>query len=185
VRLAAVERRLGRPGHVVILAALIGCGGAAASVSEEPCAGREGDGARAGSGGDDGAATTVAPEGPEDAAAAGADNPLDAEYAGAPALRTLEGRVSYYHDSLAGNPTASGEPYDPSAFTAANRTLPFGTIVRVVRRDTGATVVVRVNDRGPFGRRQRILDLSRAAAEKLDMIRAGVIDTRVEVLHEP
>jgi rare lipoprotein A len=57
--------------------------------------------------------------------------------------------------------------------------------VRVVRVDTGASVVVRVNDRGPFRDRRRILDLSRAAAEQLDMIRAGVIDIRAEILERP
>jgi len=96
--------------------------------------------------------------------------------------REFTGRASYYHDSLAGNRTASGERYDPTAFTAASRTLPFGTELRVTRVDTGATVDVRVNDRGPFGRRTRILDLSRAAAERLDMIRAGVVRVRVRVL---
>lgn len=93
-----------------------------------------------------------------------------------------EGRASYYADSLAGNRTASGEPYDPRALTAASRDLPFGTRVRVTRIDTGATVVVRINDRGPFRDESRILDLSRAAAEQLDMIREGVVDIRAEVL---
>jgi rare lipoprotein A len=104
-------------------------------------------------------------------------------WASAPAIETLEGRVSYYHDSLAGNSTASGEPYDPSALTCASRDLPFGTLIRVVRPDTGAFVIVRVNDRGPWGRRRpRILDLSRAAAEAIDMIRAGVIEVRAEIV---
>ncbi len=94
----------------------------------------------------------------------------------------LEGRASYYADSLAGNSTASGEPYDPSAHTAASRDLPFGTRVRVTRVDNGRTTEVRVNDRGPFGDRRRILDLSRAAAEDLDMIRAGVVEIRAEIL---
>lgn len=99
-----------------------------------------------------------------------------------PARRILRGRASYYHDSLAGNPTASGEPYDPRRRTAASRTLPFGTRLRVTRVDTGATTTVRVNDRGPFGDRRRILDLSRRAAEDLDMIRAGVIRIRAEII---
>jgi len=98
----------------------------------------------------------------------------------------LEGRASYYADSLAGNPTASGEPYDPRAYTAASRDLPFGTRVRVTRLDDDgrpmASVIVRVNDRGPHRDHSRILDLSRAAAEALDMIRAGVVDIRAEVL---
>src|SRR5690606_34549842 len=60
------------------------------------------------------------------------------------------GRASYYADSLAGNTTASGERYQPTALTAAHRTLPFGTVVDVRRPDTGAMVRVRINDRGPF-----------------------------------
>lgn len=102
-----------------------------------------------------------------------------------PALESLRGRASYYSDRLAGRSTASGEPYTPSAFTAASRDLPFGTIVRVIREDTGASVIVRVNDRGPFGDRRRILDVSRAAAEALDMISAGVIPIRAEILSRP
>ncbi|MGD8863446.1 MAG: septal ring lytic transglycosylase RlpA family protein [Myxococcales bacterium] len=94
----------------------------------------------------------------------------------------LEGRASYYHDSLAGNHTANGDIYDPTRLTAASRDLPFGSIVRVIRRDTGARVLVRVNDRGPFGSKRRILDLSRAAAAVLDMLERGVVDIRAEVL---
>lgn len=101
-------------------------------------------------------------------------------------VRVLRGRASYYSDALAGRSTASGEPYDPRAFTAASRDLPFGTRVRVTRVDEAgndlATVVVRINDRGPHRDRRRILDLSRAAAEQLDMIRAGVVRIRAEVL---
>lgn len=100
--------------------------------------------------------------------------------------RVLEGRASYYSDSLAGRSTASGEPYDPTELTAASRDLPFGTRVRVVRLgpddEALASVVVRINDRGPFRDRRRILDLSRAAAERLDMVRAGVVRIRAEVL---
>ena len=97
-------------------------------------------------------------------------------------LDVLEGKVSYYHDSLSGNHTANGEVYDPKKLTAAHRKLPFGTRVRITRLDNGRSVTVRVNDRGPFGRRKRIFDLSRAAAEKLDMIHAGVVEVRAEVL---
>lgn len=100
----------------------------------------------------------------------------------APGARVFSGRASYYSDSLAGNHTANGEIYDPRQLTAASRTLPFGTRLRVTRIDNNKSVEVRVNDRGPFGRRTRILDLSRAAAEALDMIRAGVVKVRVEVL---
>ena len=96
--------------------------------------------------------------------------------------RVLAGRATYYSDALAGNRTANGERYDPRAMTAAHRTLKFGTQVRVTRRDTGSSVVVRINDRGPFGDRRRIIDLSRAAAQELGMMRAGVVDVSVEVL---
>ncbi|MBX3248226.1 MAG: septal ring lytic transglycosylase RlpA family protein [Myxococcales bacterium] len=101
-------------------------------------------------------------------------------------IEIREGRASYYSDRLAGRSTASGEPYDPRALTAASRDLPFGSLVRVHRLDGAgqsvASVTVRVNDRGPFRDHSRILDLSRAAAEALDMIRAGVIPIRAEIL---
>jgi rare lipoprotein A len=103
-------------------------------------------------------------------------------YAGRPALETREGEASWYSDSLAGRSTASGVPYDPRQYTCASRDLPFGTVVRVTRVDTGASVIVRVNDRGPFGRRQRLLDLSRAAAEALDIIRRGIARVRAEIV---
>lgn len=125
----------------------------------------------------------AAPANTESGTAAPAENALDAQYRDAPALRVLSGRASYYHDSLAGRSTATGEPYNPRAYTCASRTLPFGTIVRVVRRDDESKrVVVRVNDRGPFGDASRLLDLSRAGAEALGTIQRGVADVRVEVL---
>jgi rare lipoprotein A len=96
--------------------------------------------------------------------------------------RVLRGEASYYANSLSGRRTASGERYNPRKLTAANRELPFGTRLRVTRVDTGQSVEVVVNDRGPFGKRRRILDLSRAAAEKLDMIRRGHVEVRAEVL---
>lgn len=112
-------------------------------------------------------------------------SPYAAQYSSAPALETLTGRASYYSDRLAGRSTASGEPYRTTEFTAASRDLRFGTILRVTREDTGAVTYARVNDRGPFGDRRRIIDLSRAAAEELDMIRAGVVPVRVEIVHRP
>jgi peptidoglycan lytic transglycosylase len=95
-----------------------------------------------------------------------------------------KGEATYYADSLAGNATASGEPYRPESFTAAHRTLPFGTILRVKRTDNGRVTYVKVNDRGPFGV-GRVIDLSRAAARELDMLRSGVVPVRVEVLERP
>ena len=94
----------------------------------------------------------------------------------------LRGEASYYASSLAGRRTASGERYNPRAFTAANRTLPFGTRLRVTRVDTGESVEVRVNDRGPFGQRMRILDLSRAAADMLGMGRRGHIEVEATII---
>lgn len=97
--------------------------------------------------------------------------------------QVLRGFASYYANSLAGNPTASGAPYEPRRYSAAHRTLPFGTRLRVSRTDTAqAPVCVTVNDRGPFAGRRRIVDLSRRAAEALEMIGEGVVPVRVDVL---
>lgn len=103
-------------------------------------------------------------------------------YEGKPAVQTHSGKATYYANSLAGHKTASGEPYQPTVFSAAHRTLPFGTVVRVVRTDTNKYVYVRITDRGPFAGGGRIIDLSYVAAERLGMIRAGVVPVRLEVL---
>lgn len=95
-----------------------------------------------------------------------------------------EGIASYYHDSLHGNRTASGQVYDKNAITAAHKTLPLGTKVRVTDKDSGKSIVVQVNDRGPFVR-GRIIDLSRGAARQLGMIRKGLAKVEVEVLSVP
>lgn len=79
--------------------------------------------------------------------------------------------------------TASGERYDPSSMTAAHRTLPFGTKVRVTTVKTQRSVVVRINNRGPF-RKGRIIDVSRAAAQQLGMIGSGIARVEVEVLEQ-
>jgi rare lipoprotein A len=107
---------------------------------------------------------------------------LTAQFQAAPAISTLEGEASYYSDRLSGHKTASGERYRPTALTAAHRSLPLGTVLRVTRSDGKRTVYVRVNDRGPFGRERRILDLSRAAFERLGKLRAGVLEVRAEVV---
>lgn len=107
---------------------------------------------------------------------------LASKFAGKRALTVLHGSATYYSNKFAGRKTASGSTYDPREFTAAHRKLPFGTVLRVVRRDNGKTTYVRVTDRGPFGSRKRIVDLSRAAAEELDMLRDGVVKVRVEVV---
>lgn len=92
----------------------------------------------------------------------------------------MVGLASYY-GSGAGSTTATGERFDPSQMTAAHRTLPFGTRVRVTRVDTGQSVVVRINDRGPF-KPGRVIDLSEGAARNLHMMNAGLANVRLEVL---
>ncbi len=92
-----------------------------------------------------------------------------------------DGMASWYGGQHHGGPTASGERFDKNAMTAAHRTLPMNTRVRVTSKRNGRSVVVRINDRGPYGR-GRIIDLSEAAAKQLDMIDAGVVPVRVEVL---
>lgn len=91
----------------------------------------------------------------------------------------LQGIASFYWQ---GQRTASGEAFNPSDMTAAHRTLPFGTKVRVTHTASGRTVVVRINDRGPF-KPGRVIDLSKAAAEKLQMTGAGLAAVRLEVVH--
>lgn len=110
---------------------------------------------------------------------------LAKRYEGKKPLRTLKGKATYYADSLAGNHTANGDVYDPQQYTAAHKKLPFGTVVRVVCLDSGKTTYVRINDRGPFGPADRIIDVSKAAAKQLGMMKAGVVAVRVEVVEQP
>jgi rare lipoprotein A len=88
------------------------------------------------------------------------------------------GYATYYARRFAGRKTSNGDRYDPSLLTAAHRTLPFGTMVEVRRAD-GRRVVVRINDRGPFGDSDRVIDLSRRAAEELGIVQEG--KARVEL----
>ncbi len=91
----------------------------------------------------------------------------------APAEQELGiGNASYYGARFAGRPTASGERFNPAELTAAHRTLPFGSRVKVTNRRNGKSVVVRINDRGPF-HGNRVIDLSRRAAEQIDLVRQG------------
>lgn len=80
--------------------------------------------------------------------------------------------------------TASGERFDQDDLTAAHRTLPFDSRVRVTNLENGKTVEVRINDRGPYGR-GRIIDLSRAAAKIIGMIERGIVPVTVEILSTP
>ena len=96
-------------------------------------------------------------------------------------LLTLEGVASYYADEFHGKQTSNGEIYDMNDLTAAHRTFPFGTKVRITNLENGRTVVVRVNDRGPF-HEGRIIDLSLGAAKELDLVKTGTARVRIEVL---
>lgn len=89
--------------------------------------------------------------------------------------------ASYYADKFQGRPTASGERFDNGKLTAAHRALPFGSRVRVTNLTNGRSVTVRINDRGPFIK-GRVIDLSLAAARRIDMVRAGVVAVRVELV---
>jgi rare lipoprotein A len=91
------------------------------------------------------------------------------------------GLASYYGSKFAGRTMASGRAYDPAALTAAHRTLPFGTRVRVTHLGNGRTIVVEVADRGPFVR-GRVIDLSRRAARSLGFVGAGLARVRIEPL---
>ena len=94
------------------------------------------------------------------------------------------GNASWYGDPYNGRAAASGEIYDMEQFTAAHRTLPFQTWVEVTNLSNGKQVSVRINDRGPFVD-NRIIDLSRAAARKVDMLRAGVAPVRLRIVPAP
>ena len=95
--------------------------------------------------------------------------------------RHQTGFASFYGHEFRDRRTASGERFDPNQLTAAHRTLPFGTRVKVTNLDNGRHVVVRINDRGPY-MRGRVLDLSPAAARKLGFVNAGVAHVRLDVL---
>lgn len=98
-----------------------------------------------------------------------------------PVKRSLTGTASWYGGQFHGRQTANGEKYDMNSLTAAHKTLPFGTKVRVTNRANGKSVVVRVNDRGPYAG-DRILDLSRGAAAKVGMLRSGIAKVQVDIL---
>lgn len=114
----------------------------------------------------------------------GAEATGEAGFAPELPVALLRGRASWYGANLHGRSTASGEPFDMYAFTAAHRRLPLGTVVRVTRVDDLRSVVVRINDRGPYTQ-GRIVDLSWAAAHELAMVRSGTAEVELHVLHWP
>ena len=93
------------------------------------------------------------------------------------------GMASYYGNELAGNRTASGERFDPDQLTGAHRSLPFGSMVRVTNVSNGDSVVVRINDRGPFSR-GRVIDISHAAARQIGMHRSGTARVKLALLND-
>ena len=102
----------------------------------------------------------------------------------APSIQSIssqEGLASYYSNDFQGRKTSSGEPFDNSQLTAAHRTFPFGTIVRVINMRTSASVEVRINDRGPR-KPERIIDLSLRAAREIGIEKEGLGHVRLEVL---
>ena len=101
-----------------------------------------------------------------------------------PLLEVSTGQATWYGKKHHGRKTANGERYDKRVFTAAHKTLPFGTIVRVTNLRNNREAVVRITDRGPFGK-GKIIDLAQVAAAKINMMRAGVVPVQVEVLTDP
>jgi rare lipoprotein A len=101
-----------------------------------------------------------------------------------PAADATYDRVGYatWYGPESGNRTANGERFEPDGITAAHPTLPLPTYVEVTALDTGSRILVRVNDRGPFAGRGRIIDLSRGAAEELGVRAQGVAQVRVRVV---
>ncbi len=92
------------------------------------------------------------------------------------------GFAIYYSDQLVGRPLANGEKYDNKALSAAHRTLPFGTMVKVTNLKNNKSTIVKINDRGPHGSKANIIDLSRRAAEEIDMIKDGKAKVKIEVV---
>jgi rare lipoprotein A len=108
-------------------------------------------------------------------AAASSPSSADASPSKKSAPQTQSGKASWYGPGFHGKRTASGERFDTNDLTAAHRTLPFGTRVRVVNKSTGRSVVVRINDRGPYAH-GRVIDLSRASAQAIGIAGVGSVE---------
>ena len=98
-------------------------------------------------------------------------------------IQVVQGAASWYGPGFYGRTTANGESFRKGTLTAAHRTLPFGTKVRVTNLNNGRSVVVRINDRGPF-RYHRVIDLAHGAAQELQMMKAGEIPVRMEIVDQ-
>lgn len=104
--------------------------------------------------------------------------------AGTAPAQTQAGVASYYHDRFHGRKTASGTAYNKNALSAAHKSLPLGSTVKVTDTRTGRSVVVKINDRGPYVR-GRVIDLSRAAAQEIGLTEKGLAKVKIEVLSMP
>lgn len=105
------------------------------------------------------------------------------EFENVPGTLIESGIASWYGPDFHGNKTANGERYNMNDLTAAHRTLSFGSIVKVYNRTNGKSVIVRINDRGPYAK-ERIIDLSKKAAEKIDLIQEGSAEVELRLLNE-
>jgi len=109
------------------------------------------------------------------------DDPKDVEEAVIEAKEIISGIVSWYADKFHGKKTSSGEAYNKNDYTAAHKTLPFGTKVKVTNQDNGKSVIVKINDRGPHTK-NRLMDLSRAAFSEIGSINSGILKVEMEVV---
>lgn len=108
-------------------------------------------------------------------------HPTYGNYNDAEVATVMYGKASYYADKFEGRSTSSGEKFSNSGLTAAHKSLPFGTLVRVTNLANNRQVVVKINDRGPYVA-GRVIDLSKKAAEAIDMISQGIVEVKLEVL---
>ena len=107
--------------------------------------------------------------------------PSVSDVAVAGAKKARAGNASYYGTRFHGRRTANGERFNMNAMTAAHKSLPFGTKVRVTNRRNGKSVVVRINDRGPYAH-GRVIDLSKAAASRIGMVASGTAPVKIDVM---
>lgn len=99
-------------------------------------------------------------------------------------IAQTKGLASYYGDAYHGGKTASGEVYDRNKLTGAHKTFPFGTYVKVTRPDNGKSVVIKINDRGPYIK-DRVIDVSKKAAERLGLVKDGIAPVVLEKVNSP
>jgi rare lipoprotein A len=116
---------------------------------------------------------------------AGGCGGADSASAGPAKDKIQKGHAAFYGEHWRGRKTASGERFNPDKLTAAHRRLPFGTVVLVTNQRNGRSVKVRINDRGPYGKRKRVIDVTTAAAKELGMIRSGVAPVTIEIVSRP